>query len=110
MHDIVEGRIQVFGRTWDERSVVDLEEGRSSIGTVVNPRSKASANWLTSLDVDENVTLSAEFDRKRSHASIMKKAANFAKQFALDEDHQLISSIDCGCCGAADERCCSAQI
>ncbi len=84
IEDVVSGEIRFLSESWDSRSVSDCEDDRRTIGTVVNPRSQSSARWVTNLDVNENVKLSASFDQKRSQNSIDERVRELTEQFGLE--------------------------
>lgn len=74
------GQVEWDGRTWDQMSADVAARERSRIGRVFR-----GPAWISNLDVDENITLSARHHSRRSPADIHADAVNIASRFGWSE-------------------------
>lgn len=81
---VISGEVRIEGRHWEEMPVAKVEDARMKIGVVFDPQRPQTAQWISNLDVDENIYLCSSFEAKRSHKVIVGKADGLARKFGLD--------------------------
>lgn len=74
------GTVLFAGQDWQHRSADQAARARGRIGRVFRRQA-----WLSNLDVDENITLSARHHTRRPPADIRKEAVDLAGRFGWSE-------------------------
>ncbi|MAS96994.1 MAG: hypothetical protein CMO55_27700 [Verrucomicrobiales bacterium] len=79
------GEIRVRGNNWDSMSVTELEDTRMTISGIFDPITRLTGQWISNLDIDENVYLCPAFEANRRYSEIMSHADDLAKKFGLEK-------------------------
>jgi phospholipid/cholesterol/gamma-HCH transport system ATP-binding protein len=77
-----EGQIRFGGVDWASLSATKADRLRGHIGRVFDPET-GTHNWISNLDVDENVMLAQRHHTKRKDSEIADDASRLARTFGL---------------------------
>lgn len=75
-----EGEVLLHGRTWRDYAPDEAAAERGRIGRIFE-----GAGWISNLDVDENITLSARYHAQMSEAEVLQAARELAVRLGLVE-------------------------
>ena len=74
------GQVRVFGRSWHRMSVPEACAWRRRVGWI-----SPNPNWLSNLDLDENILLVSRYYGDGSEAALQARMEELAERFGLDE-------------------------
>ncbi len=74
----VQGSVSFFGKDWSTHGHDEKLAARAKIGRVFD-----EPGWISTLDMDENITLSQSHHTRRPDAEIRDEASALARQFGL---------------------------
>lgn len=74
------GSVSFLGKSWSAYSARDAATARGRMGRVF-----VRADWLSNLDVDENITLSQRYHAHRAPEDALEEARSLARELGLGE-------------------------
>ncbi len=74
------GRVRLDGREWSRRGPRETQEERARLGRVFQ-----GSEWVSNLNVDENVLLASCHHTRRPEAEILEEAIEIVSRFGLDD-------------------------
>lgn len=78
--DLDAGEIIFDNKSWAARSAGEAASKRGLIGRVFE-----RSDWLSNLDVDENITLAQRYHKRRDPAEVLEEARALAREVGLGE-------------------------
>ncbi|MCP5487496.1 MAG: ABC transporter ATP-binding protein [Verrucomicrobia bacterium] len=77
---VEQGRLRYLGKAWEEVSSREADRMRSTLGRVFE-----QTNWISNLDIDENILLSQRYHTQRPESEIREEADRLARNFGFDQ-------------------------